>query len=60
MTNTIVLAWRGIDHMEICVSHSTSILPFLVIYRRTGFKCEHVIIANCDFSPCVQLLERNV
>ena len=27
------------------------------IYRRTGFKCKHVIIANCDFS---QLLERNV
>ena len=29
-------------------------------YRRTGFKCEHVIIANCDFSPSAQLLERNV
>ena len=27
------------------------------IYRRTGFKCEHVIIANCDFSPSAQLLE---
>ena len=25
-----------------------------------GFKCEHVIIANCDFSPSAQLLERNV
>ena len=31
-----------------------------IIYRRTGFKCEHVIIANCDFGPCAQLLERNV
>ena len=31
-----------------------------VHYRRTGFKCEHVIIANCDFSLCAQLLERNV
>ena len=30
------------------------------ISRRTGFKCEHVIIANCDFSPHAQLLERNV
>ena len=30
------------------------------IYHRTGFKCEHVIIVNCDFSPSVQLLERNV
>ena len=30
------------------------------IYRGTGFKCEHVIIVNCDFSPCTQLLERNV
>ena len=30
------------------------------IYRRTGFKCDHVIIANCDFSPSTQLLERNV
>ena len=30
------------------------------IYRRTGFKCEHVITANSDFSPSVQLLERNV
>ena len=29
-------------------------------YRWTGFKCEHVIIANCDFSPSAQLLERNV
>ena len=29
-------------------------------YRRTGFKCEHVIIANCNFSPSAQLLERNV
>ena len=29
-------------------------------YRRTSFKCEHVIIANCDFSPSVQLLEHNV
>ena len=29
-------------------------------YRRMGFKCEHVIIANCDFSPSAQLLERNV
>ena len=29
-------------------------------YRRTGFKCEHVIIANCDFSPSAQVLERNV
>ena len=29
-------------------------------YRRTGFKCEHVIIANCDFSPSAQLLERSV
>ena len=32
----------------------------LFIYRRTGFKCEHVIIANCDFSPRAQLLEHNV
>ena len=32
----------------------------VVVYRRTGFKCEHVIIANCDFSPSTQLLERNV
>ena len=31
-----------------------------LIYRRTGFKCEHVLIANCDFSPSAQLLERNV
>ena len=31
-----------------------------IVYRRTGFKCEHVIIANCDFSPSTQLLERNV
>ena len=30
------------------------------MYRGTGFKCEHVIIANCNFSPSVQLLERNV
>ena len=29
-------------------------------YHRTGFKCEHVIIVNCDFSPSTQLLERNV
>ena len=30
-------------------------------YRRTGFRCEHIIIiANCNFSPWVQLLERNV
>ena len=27
---------------------------------KTGFKCEHVIIANCDFSLSAQLLERNV
>ena len=27
---------------------------------RTGFKCEHVIIVNCDFSPSAQLLERNI
>ena len=27
---------------------------------RTGFKCDHVIIANCDFSQSAQLLERNV
>ena len=32
----------------------------IVYYRRTGFKCEHVIIANCDFSPSTQLLECNV
>ena len=25
-----------------------------------GFKCKHVIIENCDFSPSTQLLERNV
>ena len=31
-----------------------------LIYRGTGFKCEHVIIANCDFSPSAQLLERNI
>ena len=24
-----------------------------------SFKCEHVIIANCDFSPSEQLLEHN-
>ena len=24
------------------------------------YKCEGVVIANCDFSPCAQLLERNV
>ena len=30
------------------------------MYRRTLFKCESLIIANCDFSPCAQLLERNV
>ena len=30
------------------------------VYRRTGFKCEHGIIMNCDFSPSAQLLERNV
>ena len=29
-------------------------------YRRTLFKCESLIIANCDFSPSAQLLERNV
>ena len=29
-------------------------------YRRTGFKCEHVTIANCDFSPSAKLLECNV
>ena len=29
-------------------------------YRGTGFKCEHVIIASCDFGPSTQLLERNV
>ena len=29
-------------------------------YCRTGFKREHVIIENCDFSPSVQLLECNV
>ena len=33
---------------------------FSLAYRRTGFKCEHVIIANCNFSPSVQLLECNV
>ena len=32
----------------------------LILYRRTDFKCEHVIIANCDFSLSTQLLERNV
>ena len=32
----------------------------IIMYRRTGFKCEHVIIANCDFSPSAQLLECNV
>ena len=32
----------------------------IIRYRRTRFKCEHVIIANCDFSLSVQLLERNV
>ena len=30
------------------------------IYHRMGFKCEHVIIATCDFSPSAQSLERNV
>ena len=34
--------------------------PSRAIYRRTGFKCEHVIMVNCDFSPSAQLLERNV
>ena len=29
-------------------------------YGRMGFKCKHVIIENCDFSPSTQLLERNV
>ena len=24
---------------------------FFKIYLRTSFKCEHVIIVNCDFSP---------
>ena len=33
---------------------------YIYIYSRTGFKCKHVIIANCDFSPSAQLLERNV
>ena len=30
------------------------------VYCRTGFNCEHVITVNCDFSPCMQLLECNV
>ena len=29
-------------------------------YHRTGFNCEHVIIASCDFGPSTQLLECNV
>ena len=33
---------------------------YTCIQRRTGFKCEHVITANCDFSPSMQLLQRNV
>ena len=36
------------------------VLQYTALYRRTGFKCEHVIIANCDFSPSTQLLEHNV
>ena len=32
----------------------------IIKYNSTGFKCEHVIIVNCDFSPSTQLLERNV
>ena len=35
-------------------------IDIIILYRGTGFKCEHVIIANCDFSPSAQLLERNV
>ena len=30
------------------------------IYCGMGFKCEYVIIVNCDFSSNAQLLERNV
>ena len=32
----------------------------IYIYHGTGFKCERVIIENCDFSPSAQLLECNV
>ena len=41
-------------------SDTQGYLCTFIIYRRIGFKCEHVIIANCDFSPSTQLLERNV
>ena len=31
---------------------------YFINYRRTGFKCETLIIANCEFSPDSQSLER--
>ncbi len=34
-------------------------LHVLECYRRSGFNCEYVIIANCEFISSSQKLERN-
>ena len=36
-----------------------SISQRYTVYRRTLFKCESVIIANCEFFPQSHLKERN-
>ena len=44
--------------MPLCIYGSGILILhqlFVLIYCRTSFKCEHVIIAICDFSPSAQL-----
>ena len=51
-----------IHHVLLCTAPYTlcTAVYYCIYYRRTGFKCEHAIIANCDFSSSTQLLECNV
>ena len=45
--------FHGVD----LINHLNIIVEYHEMYRRTGFICENLLIANCEFLLCSQLLE---
>ena len=52
--------FENANQRKLCASNIRLYSVICYTVYRTLFKCEHVIIANCDFSPSAQLSERNV
>ena len=43
--------------MQVCVCVCVCVRSWINAYRRTGFNCDNLLIANCEFLLCLQLLE---